>query len=48
MLLHNSLKPPEKAQERGGDEKQMALLQQRISQLTEANMTLKGEIERLK
>ncbi|CAG4941876.1 unnamed protein product [Colias eurytheme] len=48
VLLHNSLKPPEKPPERGGDEKQMALLQQRIAQLTENNMTLKSEIERLK
>ncbi|XP_045531720.1 paramyosin-like [Pieris brassicae] len=48
MLLHSSLKPPEKAAERGGDEKQIALLQQRITQLTESNMTLKSEIERLK
>ncbi|XP_047524336.1 GRIP and coiled-coil domain-containing protein 2-like [Pieris napi] len=48
MLLHSSLKPPEKATERGGDEKQIALLQQRVTQLTESNMTLKSEIERLK
>ncbi|CAH2103240.1 unnamed protein product [Euphydryas editha] len=48
VLLHNSLKPPEKPPERGADEKQMALLQQRISQLTETNMSLKSEIERLK
>ncbi|XP_045458232.1 paramyosin-like [Melitaea cinxia] len=48
VLLHNSLKPPEKPPERGTDEKQMALLQQRISQLTETNMALKTEIERLK
>ncbi|XP_050361331.1 paramyosin-like isoform X2 [Nymphalis io] len=48
VLLHNSLKPPEKPPERSADEKQMALLQQRISQLTDTNMTLKSEIERLK
>ncbi|XP_031767369.1 paramyosin-like isoform X2 [Galleria mellonella] len=48
VLLHNSMKPPEKPPERTGDEKQIALLQQRVSQLTEANMTLKNEIERLK
>ncbi|XP_032526791.2 paramyosin-like isoform X2 [Danaus plexippus] len=48
VLLHNSLKPPEKGPERGADEKQMALLQQRIAQLTEMNMSLKNEIERLK
>ncbi|XP_022129473.2 paramyosin [Pieris rapae] len=48
MLLHSSLKPPEKATERGGDEKQIALLQQRITQLTESNMTYKSDIERLK
>ncbi|XP_072930964.1 uncharacterized protein [Epargyreus clarus] len=48
VLLHNSLKPPEKPPERSGDEKQLALLQQRISQLTEANISLKSEIERLK
>ncbi|CAH0716357.1 unnamed protein product, partial [Brenthis ino] len=48
VLLHNSLKQPEKPPERGADEKQMALLQQRISQLTETNMSLKSEIERLK
>ncbi|XP_053624185.1 myosin-14-like isoform X2 [Plodia interpunctella] len=48
MLLHQSTKPPEKPPEKGADEKQMALLQQRIAQLTEANVTLKNEIERLK
>ncbi|CAH2035096.1 unnamed protein product, partial [Iphiclides podalirius] len=48
VLLHNTIKPPEKAPEKGADEKQMALLQQRISQLTETNMGLKNEIERLK
>ncbi|CAK1554041.1 unnamed protein product [Leptosia nina] len=48
VLLHNSLKPPEKPTERSGDEKQIALLQQRITQLTESNITLKSEIERLK
>ncbi|XP_037867877.1 paramyosin [Bombyx mori] len=48
VLLHNSLKPPEKPPERGGDEKQMALLNQRISQLAENNISLKSEIERLK
>lgn len=48
VLLHNSLKQPEKQPERGADEKQMALLQQRIAQLTETNMSLKSEIERLK
>ncbi|KAM3956895.1 uncharacterized protein ACR2FA_009134 [Aphomia sociella] len=48
ILLHNSQKPAEKPPERSADEKQMTLLQQRISQLTEANMTLKSEIERLK
>ncbi|XP_046977463.1 outer dense fiber protein 2-like isoform X2 [Vanessa cardui] len=48
VLLHNSLKPPEKPPERSNDEKQMALLQQRISQLTETNLSLKSEIERLK
>ncbi|XP_047543639.1 outer dense fiber protein 2-like isoform X1 [Vanessa atalanta] len=48
VLLHNSLKPPEKPPERSADEKQMALLQQRISQLTETNLSLKSEIERLK
>ncbi|XP_059055099.1 paramyosin-like [Achroia grisella] len=48
VLLHNSMKPPEKPPERTGDEKQLALLQQRISQLTETNITLKSEIERLK
>lgn len=47
MMLHNSLKPPEK-QDRSGEDKQMALLQQRITQLTEGNATLKSEIERLK
>ncbi|XP_030022070.1 rho-associated protein kinase 2 isoform X1 [Manduca sexta] len=48
VLLHNSMKPPEKPPERGGDEKQLAMLNQRVGQLTDANMTLKGEIERLK
>ncbi|VVC86171.1 unnamed protein product [Leptidea sinapis] len=48
VLLHNSIKPPEKAPEKGADEKQLGLLQQRITQLTETNMTLKSEIERLK
>ncbi|KAL4717444.1 hypothetical protein ACJJTC_000593 [Scirpophaga incertulas] len=48
VLLHNSLKGPEKPPEKGTDEKQVALLQQRISQLTETNMSLKSEIERLK
>nr|XP_013189424.1 unnamed protein product [Amyelois transitella] len=48
MLLHQSTKPPEKPPEKGADEKQMALLQQRIAQLTEGNVTLKTEIERLK
>ncbi|XP_063837642.1 paramyosin-like [Ostrinia nubilalis] len=48
VLLHNSLKGPEKPPEKGADEKQMALLQQRIAQLTENNMALKSEIERLK
>ncbi|XP_014364769.2 early endosome antigen 1 [Papilio machaon] len=48
VLLHNTIKPPEKAPEKGTDEKQIALLQQRISQLTETNISLKSEIERLK
>lgn len=48
VLLHNTIKPPEKTPEKGTDEKQLALLQQRISQLTETNISLKGEIERLK
>ncbi|KPI94338.1 Outer dense fiber protein 2 [Papilio xuthus] len=48
VLLHNTIKPPEKTPEKGTDEKQIALLQQRISQLTETNMGLKSEIERLK
>ncbi|CAG4984735.1 unnamed protein product [Parnassius apollo] len=48
VLLHNTIKPPEKPPERTADEKQMALLNQRISQLTETNMSLKNEIERLK
>nr|XP_034839481.1 major antigen-like isoform X2 [Maniola hyperantus] len=47
-LLHNSLKPPEKPQEKGGEEKQIALMQQKIAQLTEINMSLKSDIERLK
>ncbi|XP_039763500.1 paramyosin-like [Pararge aegeria] len=47
-LLHNSIKPPEKGPERGGEEKQIALLQQRITQLSEINMSHKNEIERLK
>ncbi|KOB72251.1 Outer dense fiber protein [Operophtera brumata] len=47
MMLHNSLKPPEK-QERGTEDKQIVLLQQRVTQLTDANATLKTEIERLK
>ncbi|XP_045783931.1 kinesin-like protein KIF7 isoform X2 [Maniola jurtina] len=47
-LLHNSLKPPEKLPEKGGEEKQIALLQQRIAQLTEINMSLKNDTERLK
>ncbi|XP_052746742.1 outer dense fiber protein 2-like [Bicyclus anynana] len=47
-LLHNSIKPPEKGPDRGGDEKQINLLQQRISQLTEINQSLKSDIERLK
>lgn len=45
--MHNSLKPPEK-QEKVTDEKALQLLQQRIAQLTETNVSLKGEIERLK
>ncbi|XP_026741660.1 outer dense fiber protein 2-like isoform X3 [Trichoplusia ni] len=48
VLLHNSLKPSEKPQEKTADDKQMAMLQQRIAQLTETNMTLKTEIDRLK
>ncbi|KAJ0183946.1 hypothetical protein K1T71_000369 [Dendrolimus kikuchii] len=48
VLLHNSLKPPEKPVERGGEEKQLQMLNQRVSQLTETNMSLKSEIERLK
>ncbi|CAH0401855.1 unnamed protein product [Chilo suppressalis] len=47
-LLHNSLKAPEKPPERGNDEKQLAMAQQRITQLTENNMALKNEVERLK
>ncbi|KAJ8736741.1 hypothetical protein PYW07_000012 [Mythimna separata] len=47
ILLHNSLKQPEK-QEKVADDKQLQLLQQRVAQLTEGNMALKGEIERLK
>ncbi|KAJ8738070.1 hypothetical protein PYW08_000665 [Mythimna loreyi] len=47
ILLHNSLKQPEK-QEKVTDDKQAQLLQQRIAQLTETNMALKAEIERLK
>ncbi|XP_049884911.1 putative leucine-rich repeat-containing protein DDB_G0290503 [Pectinophora gossypiella] len=49
ILLHNTVKPPEKTPEqRGADEKQLALLQQRIAQLTDTNLSLKAEIERLK
>lgn len=48
MLLHNSVKPPEKLTERNPDEKQITQLNQRISQLTESNLALKAEIERLK
>ncbi|XP_022833262.1 paramyosin-like isoform X2 [Spodoptera litura] len=49
ILLHNSIKPPpEKSQEKNSDDKQVAIMQQRLAQVTETNMTLKGEIERLK
>lgn len=48
MLLHNSVKPPEKQAERNPDEKQITQLNQRVAQLTESNMALKAEIERLK
>lgn len=48
MLLHNSVKPPEKPAERNPDEKQITQLNQRVSQLTESNLALKAEIERLK
>ncbi|CAD0193794.1 unnamed protein product [Chrysodeixis includens] len=48
VLLHNSLKPSEKPIDKSADDKQMAMLQQRIAQLTEINLTLKSEIERLK
>lgn len=47
VLLHNSIKPPEKPPERP-DEKQITQLNQRVSQLTENNLALKAEIERLK
>ncbi|CAH0703096.1 unnamed protein product [Spodoptera exigua] len=49
ILLHNSTKPPpEKSQEKSSDEKQLAMMQQRLAQVTETNVTLKTEIERLK
>ncbi|XP_075991500.1 uncharacterized protein LOC142986755 [Anticarsia gemmatalis] len=47
MLLHNTIKPPEKSAEKS-DDKQIQMLQQRVAQLTEANQTLKTEIDRLK
>ncbi|XP_021194434.3 paramyosin isoform X1 [Helicoverpa armigera] len=48
-LLHNSLKAsPEKVQEKSADDKQLAMMQQRVAQLTETNIALKTEIERLK
>ncbi|XP_035437580.2 paramyosin isoform X1 [Spodoptera frugiperda] len=49
ILLHNSIKPPpERSQDKAADDKQMAMMQQRLAQITETNMALKGEIERLK
>lgn len=48
VLLHNSLKAPEKPEPKGADDKQMQLLQQRITQLTENNVALKTEVDRLK
>lgn len=48
MLLHNVIKPPEKTSDKDSADKQMQMLQQRISQLTESNATLKSEIDRLK
>ncbi|KAJ2954158.1 hypothetical protein O0L34_g2386 [Tuta absoluta] len=48
VLLHAATKPPEKPDVRGIDEKQIQMLQTRLSQLTETNATLRTEIERLK
>ncbi|CAB3226493.1 unnamed protein product [Arctia plantaginis] len=48
MLLHNVIKPPEKSSDKDNADKQMQMLSQRISQLTESNAALKSEIDRLK
>ncbi|KAI8431277.1 hypothetical protein MSG28_001303 [Choristoneura fumiferana] len=49
VLLHNSMKPPaEKSGDKSADEKLLQQAQARVSQLTEANNSLKSDIERLK
>ncbi|KOB72252.1 Uncharacterized protein OBRU01_12578, partial [Operophtera brumata] len=48
VLMRGTTKPAEKPADRGSDEKQLALLQQKISQLLEANANFKSEIDRYK
>ncbi|XP_041987163.1 centromere protein F [Aricia agestis] len=49
MLLNSKIKPIEKpTQDKSSEEKQIALLSQRVTQLTEMNTSYKNEIERLK